>query len=260
MTEKPLFADALAYEGFMGRWSIRLAPLFAEFAKVGDGGRLLDVGCGTGSLTRTLAGMTRRAEIVGIDAVAAFVEYAREQVKDRRVSFDVGDAQALPYPAASFDSALSCLVFHFIPDAPKAAAEMRRVTRPGGTAAACTWELRGLEMSALFWDAAAELDPAADAKRFRPLTQAGQLAALWQSAGFREVEERLLEITMDFASFDDYWRPQERGVGPTGAHLATLAPVQRDALKSGLEARLRSRGAPGPFTLRGKVLAVRGLA
>lgn len=255
-----LFVDAVAYEGFMGRWSRRLAPLLAEFAKISDGGRVLDVGCGTGSLTKTLLGMTRRAEIVGIDPVAPFVEYARRQVRDARVSFEVGDAQALPFPAASFDCALSCLVFHFIPDELKAAGEMRRVTRPGGTVAACTWDMRGLEMTALFWDVAAELDPAAEAKRHRKLMQAGQLAALWQSAGFRAVEERPLEITMDFASFEDYWRPQETGVGPTGAYVATLVPEQRTALRSGLAARLGAHGAPGPFSLRAKALAVRGLA
>ena len=86
VTEKPLFADALAYEGFMGRWSQRVAPLLVEFARIDDRGRLLDVGCGTGSLTRTLLGATRRAEIVGIDPVATFVEYVRGQVKDARVS------------------------------------------------------------------------------------------------------------------------------------------------------------------------------
>jgi SAM-dependent methyltransferase len=260
MTEKPLFADALAYEGFMGRWSVRLAPLLVEFANIDDRGRLLDVGCGTGSLTRTLLGMTCRAEIIGIDPVATFVAYVRGQVKNARVSFDVGDAQALPYPDASFDCALSCLVFQFIPDALKGASEVRRVTRPGGTVAACTWDARGLEMTALFWDVAVELDPAVEPKRRRPLSQPGQLAELWESAGFREVEERPLEITMDFASFEDYWRPQETGVGPTGAHVKTLDPAQRTALRSGLESRLRAYGAPGPFSLRGKALAVRGLA
>ena len=253
-----LFTDALAYEGFMGRWSRRVAPLLVEFAKIDDRGRLLDVGCGTGSLTRTLLGMTRRAEIVGIDPVATFVEYVRGQVKDARASFEVGDAQALPYPDASFDGALSCLVFQFIPDALKAAREVRRVTRPGGTVAACTWDARGLEMTSLFWDVAVELDPAAEAKRRRPFGQPGLLTELWQSAGFRDVEERPLEITTDFASFDDYWRPQETGVGPTGAYVATLDPEQRDALRAGIEARLRPMGAPGPFTLRAKALAVRG--
>jgi len=255
-----LFADPIAYQDTMGRWSVRLAPLLVEFAKVADAGRLLDVGCGTGSLTKTLAGMTRQATIVGIDPVAPFVEHARGQVKDARVSFDVGDAQALPYPAASFDGALSCLVFHFILDAPKAAGEVRRVTRPGGTVAACTWDGRGLESTALFWDVAAETDPAVEAKRRRPLSEAGQLTRLWQSAGFRDVEERPLEITMDFASFEDYWRPTLNGVGPIGAYGAALPPAQRDALKSRLEARLRPRGAPGPFSLRAKAHAVRGLA
>ncbi len=255
---KEMFADAVAYEHMMGRWSACLAPRFAEFAKVADGGRLLDVGCGTGSLARTLAGMTRRAEIVGIDPAIPFVEYARAQVQDPRVSFEVGDAQALPFGPASFDGALSCLVFHFIPDAPTAAGEMRRVTRPGGTIAACTWDSRGMEMAALFWDVAVELDPSVEAKRRRPLTEAGQLGALWRAAGLREVEEGSLEITMDFASFDDYWRPQDNGVGPIGAYLAAMPPERRDTLRSRLEARLRARGAPGAFSLRAKALAVRG--
>ena len=255
-----LFADPIAYQDTMGRWSMRLAPLLVEFARVGDGERLLDVGCGTGSLTRALVGMTRRATIVGIDPVTSFVEYARKQVTDARVSFDVGDAQALPYPAASFDGVLSCLVFHFIPDAPKAAGELRRVTRPGGAVTVCTWDGRGLESSALFWDAAAETDPTVEEKRRRPLGTPGQLGALWRSAGFHDVEERPLEITMDFASFEDYWRPNQNGVGPVGAYGAALRPEQREALKSRLEARLRSRGAPGPFSLRAKALAVRGLA
>jgi len=259
-TMPDLFADPIAYQDTMGRWSVRLAPLLVEFAKIGDSGRLLDVGCGTGSLTRTLAAMTRRATIVGIDPVTPFVEYARGQVTDPRVSFDVGDAQALPYPTASFDGVLSCLVFHFIPDAPRAAGEVRRVTRPGGTVAVCTWDGRGLESAALFWDAAAETDPAVEAKRRRPLGAPGQLAALWQSAGFRDVEESSLEITMDYASFEDYWRPALNGVGPIGAYGAALPPAQRDALKARLEARLRPRGAPGPFTLRARALAVRGLA
>ncbi len=254
------FSDAVAYENMMGRWSASLAPRFAEFAKVGDGGRLLDVGCGTGSLARTLAAMTRRAEIVGIDPAVPFVEYARAQVKDPRLSFEVGDAQALPFEPASFDGALSCLVFQFIPDSVKAAGEMRRVTRPGGTVAACTWDWIGMEMAALFWDVAVELDPAMESRRRRPLTQAGELGALWKETGLREVEEGSLEISMDFASFDDYWRPQNNGVGPIGAYLAALPAERRDTLRSRLEERLRARGGPGAFSLRAKALAVRGLA
>ena len=254
-----LFSDALAYEDLMGRWSVRLAPLFAEFARVADGARVLDVGCGTGSLVQFLVGTTRRSQIVGIDPVAPFVEYARGRVKDPRVSFEVGDALALPYPPASFDGALSLLVFHFIPDADKAAREMRRVTRPGGTVAACTWD-RSMELSALFWNVASELDPSVEAKRPQRLNQAGQLGELWRATGFRDVEERALEISMDFGSFEDYWKPLEKGVGPQGAYLVALAPERRKALRHALEAHLRARGAPGAFSLRAKALAVRGTA
>ena len=56
-----IFANAVAYEGMMGRWSARLAPLFADFAQVRDGYKLLDVGCGTGSLVQVVADRTRRS-------------------------------------------------------------------------------------------------------------------------------------------------------------------------------------------------------
>ena len=260
MSSKDLFGDALAYERLMGRWSVRLAPLFAEFGKVTDDARLLDVGCGTGSLTKTLLSLTHRADILGIDPAVASVEYARAHVKDPRVAFEVGDAQALPYPSGSFDAALSMLVLHFIPDPAKAAAEMRRVTRPGGPVAACTWDEQGMEMSGFFWDVAVERDPAVEAKRQRPMTRAGELGALWRSVGFQAVEERALEISMDFASFEDYWGPMQAGVGPIGAYIATLDPARREPLRAALEARLRARGAPGPVSLKAKSLAVRGLA
>jgi ubiquinone/menaquinone biosynthesis C-methylase UbiE len=102
-----MFEVADAYEATMGRWSRQLAPLFVEFVGVRDGEKVLDVGCGTGSLSATLARVTGAAKIVGIDPSNGFIEYARTQISDRRVTFEVGDAQALPYPDASFDRCLA---------------------------------------------------------------------------------------------------------------------------------------------------------
>lgn len=127
-----MFEVAEAYEDRMGRWSRQLAPLFLEFVGVRDGDNVLDVGCGTGSLSATLARITRASRIVGIDPSRGFIEYARTQGADPRVTFELGDAQSLPYADASFDRCMALLAVGHIPDAPKAAMEMCRVTKPSG--------------------------------------------------------------------------------------------------------------------------------
>ena len=256
-----LFANASAYEARMGRWSARLAPLFANFAQITDGGRVLDVGCGTGSLVRTVAGMTRHAEIVGIDPAQPFLAYARAQLADARITFDRGNALDLPYPAGAFDQTLSLLVLMFIPHPEKAASEMRRVTRPGGTVAACTWDREGLEMTAVFWEEAVRLDPDAAARAERPqhLDQAGQLATLWHATGLQHVAETALDMGMDFTSFDDYWQPHLQGDGPSGTYVTGLPPEHRDALRHALHTRLQANRPDSGFSLHAKALAVRGV-
>ena len=71
-----MFEVAEAYEERMGRWSRQLAPLFLDFVGVRDRKKVLDAGCGTGSLSATLAKVTGASEIVGIDPSKAFTEYA----------------------------------------------------------------------------------------------------------------------------------------------------------------------------------------
>ena len=256
-----MFANARAYEARMGRWSARLAPLFVNFAQIADDGRVLDVGCGTGALVRTVAAITRQSAIVGIDPAQPFLEYARTQVADPRITFERGNALDLPYPAGTFDYTLSLLVLMFLPHPEQAASEMRRVTRPGGTVAACTWDREGQEMTSVFWEAAVRLAPDAAARAERPLRldQAGQLAALWHATGLQHVEETALEMDMAFTSFDDYWQPHLTGDGPSGVYVAGLPPEHRDALRQALQERLQANRPDGAFSLRAKALAVRGV-
>src|ERR1044072_1723504 len=127
-----MFERAEAYERNMGRWSRRLAPLFVQFVGIESGDRVLDVGCGTGSLTCEIVKTTTASKIIGIDASKPFLDYARSKYVGPRLQFDLGDAQKLTYANGSFDRCLSMLVMRHIPDAIKATAEMRRVTRPGG--------------------------------------------------------------------------------------------------------------------------------
>ena len=75
--------DAAGYEQLMGRWSQKLAPLFIDFAKVADGEKILDVGCGTGSLTFALARAADLGEIAAIDYSPVFVEEAIRRTPTR---------------------------------------------------------------------------------------------------------------------------------------------------------------------------------
>ena len=215
------------YEQLMGRWSRRLAGPFLAFAGLARGERVLDVGCGTGSLTFQLAQRPELDAITGIDYAAPYIEHATLRNTDPRVSFRVGDATALPFPDASFDRVLSLLMLHFVAQPERAVAEMRRVARPGATVAAAVWDARGgFVATRLFHDTAAALDPAAAERRARnftrPMTRPGDLEAAWRRAGFAEIAATELAIRMEFASFDDYWAPYLGKDGPGADYIATL--------------------------------------
>ena len=175
--------DPAAYERSMGRWSRRLAGPFLDFAAIGGAVEVLDVGCGTGSLTFALADAAPGARIVGIDHSQAYVDHARSRAPDGgRLKFEQGDAAALPYGDQAFDAALSLLVLNFVPDAERAAGELARATRPGGVVAACVWDFRGgLTFLRVLADTVAALDPGGEAFRARqfsaPFTGPGELKA-----------------------------------------------------------------------------------
>src|SRR3982751_5409116 len=96
--QEKMFGDAEAYERFMGRWSRLVAPLLVEFSHIPDGGRVLDVGSGTGSLAFAIAAAKPRCEVVGIDPSKEYVAYATSRNQSgARAKFEVGDAQQLRF-------------------------------------------------------------------------------------------------------------------------------------------------------------------
>jgi SAM-dependent methyltransferase len=251
-----MFAQADAYELYMGRWSRQLAALFVELAGVKDGAAVLDVGSGTGALSFAARVVDPSGTIEGVDISPAFVEFATKQHPEARIHFQVGDAQKLPFADASFDAALSMLVLNFVPDPALAVREMRRVTKPGGTLAAAVWDYGGsMDMLRIFAEEAAASDPgfSGDERGF-PLGKLGMLAELFRAGGLEHVDEQPIDLTQHFVSFDDYWRPFLLGAGPAGAYVAKLSPERRDALA----ARLRKRLGDGPFELKARAWAVKG--
>ncbi len=98
---------------------------------------VLDVGCGTGDLTRLAARHYPRARVVGVDFTRAMLELAEERTRrtrlSPRVTFGEGSALTLPFRSGTFDVAMSAFVARNLPRLENAFVELRRVLAPGGT-------------------------------------------------------------------------------------------------------------------------------
>jgi SAM-dependent methyltransferase len=256
--------DAAAYERLMGRWSRRLAPLFTEHAGIAPSDRVLEVGCGTGSLTFALAETATFAELTAVDYADVYVKAARALNHHPRVRIEQGDATALAFADAHFDRTLSLLLLHLVPEPERAVAEMRRVTRPGGVVAAAVWDAEGgVVMQRMFWDTAAALDPGAVARRARalgnPVVAPGGLRRLFTGAGLVEVQERPLIIRMEPADFADCWEPYASGEGPIGAYVTGLDAAARARLEAHLRAAYLAGRIDGPRSFVAVAWSCRGV-
>lgn len=245
------------YDSFMGRYSQSLAPAFADWAQVTAGQSALDVGCGPGALTGILVERLGAAAVLACDPSEPFVRECR--ARHPEVGVRRGRAEELPFQDASADVVLAQLVLHFVSDPDAAAREMQRVLRPGGTAAACSWDFaHGMEMLRHFWDAAVSLDPVAPDQVALRFGREGELAELFAHAGFEQTAETTLEVVSSYASYDELWSGFLAGIGPAGTHAVSRAPAEQAALR---EALFEKVGSPtGPFELRAVARAVRGLA
>ena len=244
-----------AYDRFMGRYSIPLAPRFAALANVARGQRVLDVGCGPGALTTELVRRLGDAAVTAVDPSEPFVAAARE--RHPGVQVERSSAEHLPVPDREFDAALAQLVVHFMTDAVAGLREMTRVTRKDGVVAACVWDHAGEQGPlSLYWDAARELDSNVDDESELAGVREGHLTELFDAADLHEIEETHLAVSVEHSSFEDWWEPFKLGVGPAGAYAAGLDPRRQTELRE----RCRERLPAAPFVLTARAWAARGLA
>jgi SAM-dependent methyltransferase len=239
-----------AYDRFMGRYSVPLAPRLADFAGVAPGQRALDVGCGPGALTAELVARLGPDAVSAVDPSESFVEAAGE----RHPGVDVRRAAAeeLPFADDEFDVAVAQLVVQFMADPVGGLREMARVTRGGGVVAACVWDHGGGRGPlSPFWKAAG-VEGEAD----RAGVREGDLARLFEAAGLREIEAGELSVAVEHPSFDEWWEPYTLGVGPAGAHAAGLDPERQAALRE----RCRELLPEAPFVVTAVAWAARGHA
>ncbi len=257
--------DAGAYEQLMGRWSKKLAPLLIGFAGLAEDEKIIDVGCGNGSLTFALARTADLREIVAIDYSPVFVEEAVQRNTDPRIKIRQADACDLPFEDGAFDRALALLVLHFVPEAGKAVAEMRRVVRQGGVVAAAVWDhLGGMPGMRMMVDTVAALSEGGRQLRarycFQPMMQLGEMKRTFVEQGLSEVIETELMIRMDCENFDDYWAPIAAGEGPLGKYVATLEAAERARADAAVRDAYEAGRPDGPRSFANIAWACRGIA
>ena len=224
---------------------------------------MLEVGCGTGSLTFALLARADIAAVEAIDYEEQFVIAARERSADPRINIRQGDACDLQFATDTFDRALSMLVLHFVSNPERAITEMRRVVRPGGVAAASVWDnFGGMPSVRMFWDTAAAIEPTAvdrrDAALIRPMTRPGELRGAFAKIGFLDITETILTIRMDFANFDDFWTPMITGQGTHSEFMASLPEPTRQQIEIAVRASYLCSRPDGPRSFASVAWAVRG--
>jgi SAM-dependent methyltransferase len=255
------WASGAAYEPYIGRWSRPVARAFVEWLDIPPNSVWADVGCGTGALTETILAVASPSRVEAIDRSPAFIEYARAQLQDPRVSFAVADALSLPQGQSSIDVVVSGLVLNFIAPPDAALAEMVRVTRPSGVIAAYVWDYGGqMQLIRRFWDAAASLDEdarALDEAVLFPMCTPPKLETLFQSAGLRDVQTHAIDVPTPFNDFEDYWTPFLAGGAPAPNYATGLSLVRRLLLRERLRNTLPT-GPDGSIDLIARAWAVRG--
>jgi ubiquinone/menaquinone biosynthesis C-methylase UbiE len=238
-----------------------VAREFLEWLAVPPERDWLDVGCGTGALSETILEMGAPRRLKGIDRSEHFIAHARQQVRDARVSFEVGDAESLAAERGSHDAIVSGLMLNFVPEPAKAMGEMRAALREGGTTAVYVWDYGGkMEMMSHFWDAAAALDAHAmelvEGSRF-PMCKPGPLTSIFSEAGLKDIEVRGIDILTRFKDFDDYWSPFLGGQGPAPTYTMSLSEERRAALREKIRSGLPI-AADGSIPLVARAWAARG--
>jgi SAM-dependent methyltransferase len=244
-----------AYLRFMGRYSEPLAEQFADLAGVHDGQRVVDVGCGPGLLTTVLVSRVGAGAVGAVEPSELFVAAVHERLPG--VDVRQSSAERMPFADNAFDVAMAQLVVHFMTDPVAGLRQMGRVTRPGGTVAACVWDYGGGRGPAsAFWQAVREIDPAAEDESGLAGAREGHLARLFAEAGFGAVQASTLTVRVDHADFNSWWEPYALGVGPPGAYLASLDEKGRDALRESCRRELPQ----GPFAVTATAWAATGVA
>jgi SAM-dependent methyltransferase len=220
------------------------------------GQRVLDVACGSGNAA--LVAARRYCDVSGVDFVPALLDRARQRAaaEGTPIGFQVGDAQALPYPDAHFDVVLSVFGVMFAPDQERAANELLRVCRPAGRIGLCCWIPEGFGGG--FFRVVAQYVPPPPGLNppVRWGTQTGLRELLGSGTSSIAAEKRV--TSQYYRSIDHAMEVYSTYLGPVSRALEMLDEDNRVGLRRDIRAFLETcnRATDGTAAIEGEYLQI----
>jgi SAM-dependent methyltransferase len=237
---------AATYDLVIGAVTARVGEDLLDAVGAGRGARLLDLGCGPGTITAAAA--ARGAHATGVDLAEGMLAVGRE--RHPHLELVTGDAEELPFPDDTFDAVVGGFVLNHLPDPEAAIAEVARVLAPGGRVAVAVWQrpeanpLLG-ELTHAVRDAGVEvrggLPQGPDPYR---LSDEPGMRAFLQLAGPERIEVRPLRITHEAAGVGDLWNGLLGGTARISTVLARQPEDVRARVRDAFAARVAPDGGP----------------
>lgn len=225
------FSDEAAHEQYMGTWSLAAGKIFLDWVAPPINARWLDIGCGTGVFTGLVLDTCAPVMVVAVDPSESQIDVARDKPIARRAVFRVADAQALPFQNAAFDVVASSLVINFIPDPVRALAEMRRVGRPGGVVAGYVWDFAAERApSSHIRSGFSRMGVTYQASVGAEHTRLQVLTSFFDRAGLKNIATRVIDLTMTFSDFNEFWQSQTPRYTPFGKMIAAMPGLECEKL------------------------------
>jgi ubiquinone/menaquinone biosynthesis C-methylase UbiE len=239
---EPIYAGGSeGYDQLFGRATQLSIPALLRAAHIASGQVVLDVATGTGAAARAVADIVGPSgSVIGGDISPAMLEVARRNLRGVRVSLEILDGQALPFPDGRFDAVICQLGLMFFSDPACGLSEFYRVLRTGGRVAVSVTTTPERSLFARIGAVIARHLPerAEVLNRFFSIPSAERLRSLISGAGFNEVEVQTESRPIQFPSFDAYFSGIEKGATLSGQEFVQLSPdLQRrirDEVRQGL--------------------------
>jgi trans-aconitate methyltransferase len=258
---KEKWDNTTGYEMYVGRWSNLVSIDFVDWLNSQSKLKWLEIGCGTGALTKVIAEKCLPSYLLAIDKSDNYLEKAKENVNSSNVSFLNADLSSYRLNE-EFHHITSGLVLNFVPQIEELLRYVMNNLKSGGQMSSFVWDYGGhYQPMRHFWGAAKEVTSGVEkfdaGIKFKICTKE-KLIQLFESLGLKDVQCTTIERIATFQDFNDYWLPIASAQGSVTEYMSTLTDTEKDKLKENIKRRL-------PIAFNGEIkliisaLAVKGL-